>query len=148
MHANFDDPDRAASYIAEGVQHDFAEEQFVITWCDQRHNRAGRIVCDRSQLLGELFKLCRQFPGASVDYTPEHPSGIIGKIISAEHRYHAPHSSNHHHNHHLQLTPYSSLKDGRYVIVQIHRPSEDKITRAADPMSQSQSSPPPQYFAK
>ena len=128
MHAEFDDAQRAASYIAEGVRHDFPEEELEVVWCDKRGLHTGNLTCQARGLAGELFKLCRQFPGASVDYTPDHPHGLLGTIVSAEHRYHNSAVSNHHHH----QEAYSSKKDGRYVMVLLKTAQHGTLTKSGN----------------
>lgn len=83
------------------------------------------MVCGSRELPLILEGMCRGFPGASVDYEPKHPYGMVGAIFSAEHRFNNPSASSHSAQRHKP--PVVTKQDGRYVRVILRRVKEEEI---------------------
>ena len=78
MYARFSDPEKAASYLASGLQKDFPGAVAEITFSSGHHARTA--TCEVGHIGPVLQQMCRRFPLASVDYHPENRYGFVGEI--------------------------------------------------------------------
>jgi len=78
MYARFNDPEKAAAYLASGLQKDFPDATAEVTFSAGRRHQST--TCDITHIGPVLQQMCRRFPLASVDYHPENRYGFVGEI--------------------------------------------------------------------
>ena len=78
MQEKFDDPAKAANYVAEGLAKDYPDAVAEIIQVVRNHPR--RVTC-RTQEIGPILeRACKGFPLASVEYHPENPYGFVAEL--------------------------------------------------------------------
>jgi hypothetical protein len=78
MYARFNDAEKAASYLASGLQKDFPDATAEVTFSAGRRHHST--TCTIPHIGPILQQMCQRFPLASVDYHPENRYGFVGEI--------------------------------------------------------------------
>ena len=78
MQEKFDDPAKAANYVAEGLAKDYPDAVAEIIQVVRNHLR--RVTCRVQEIGPILERACKGFPLASVEYHPDNPYGFVAEI--------------------------------------------------------------------
>ncbi len=124
IQAAFSDPDRAAAYVAQGIAHDFPNAEVELILCEPGRSRYQTAFCRTHELAAELSRMCRSFPGASVEYTPNRAYGFVAVIHSSQHRYYNPSERTHDASRYHMV---AAKNDGRKVAVFVRQVNAEEV---------------------
>lgn len=78
MSEKFRESERAAAYLADGLNHDFPDAVAEVIQVSRQRPRC--VKCPVWDIGPVLQRMCADFPMASVDYHPENPYGFVAEI--------------------------------------------------------------------